>query len=370
MKRLIYLLFLTGSIVLVSLRGGGIAYLLFYFAVLLPCLALLYSLYVYFRFKIVQNVERVVVKAQKVPYRLLLANEDWIPFTNITLNYYSDMVTVKEEAVLEGKAERQQGNTRNLCLLSKEKLRVNTEMYCKYRGTYPVGVKSVSVTDFLGLFTITYPMKDQIRLTAKPRIIPLEQLAVQLTQMDPKNNLFTLSAVQELPDFELRQYHPGDSPKYIHWKNSARAGELLVRKQMPEELFELVIILDLFPVKGELEKRLRMEDTVIEAALSFVHHYYRKKIPVRVVYMEKEIREILIDAKTGFQEFYHTCAELSFQSALPLEQVWTEYMKRTAKKRSVILITGSVTDSLRLKLEERRRTDKETVLVDTEELQL
>lgn len=65
---------------------------------------------------------------EDVPYRLILANEDFIPFTGI---------------------------------------RVDTRMYCKYRGTYPVGVKSVSVTDFLGLFTITYPMKSQIRLTAK-----------------------------------------------------------------------------------------------------------------------------------------------------------------------------------------------------------
>lgn len=368
MKRLAYFLFLAGAAALVSIRGGSISYLLFYFALMLPVLALIYSLYVYFRFKIVQEVERVVVKAQKVPYRLLLANEDPIPFTNISLNYFSDMVTIKETA--DGEEEGKKGGTRNLCLLSRQKLQVDTEMYCKYRGTYPVGVKSVSVTDFLGLFTITYPMKDQIRLTARPRIVPLEQLAVNLKQIDPKNNLFSMSSMQDLPDYELRQYHPGDTPKYIHWKNSARAGELLVRKQMPEELFEIVILIDLFPVKGDTEKRLKTEDTVIEAALSFVHHYYMKKIPVRVVSMQQEIQEVLVDAGTGFQGFYNICAELSFQAKFPLEQVWMEYKKKSIKKRAMILITASVTDSLLLELEESRRVDKEIVLIDTEGLNL
>ena len=53
--KLIYLLFLIGSTILVSFRGGNISYLLFYFALLLPVLAFLYSLYVFNRFNHAQN---------------------------------------------------------------------------------------------------------------------------------------------------------------------------------------------------------------------------------------------------------------------------------------------------------------------------
>ena len=93
--RLLYLLFLAGATALVSLRGGNISYLLFYFALALPILAFLYSLYVFYRFKIVQEVSRVVVKAQEVPYRLLLANEDILPFTHIRLHFFDSMVSMK-----------------------------------------------------------------------------------------------------------------------------------------------------------------------------------------------------------------------------------------------------------------------------------
>lgn len=120
--KLIYLLFLIGSTILVSFRGGNISYLLFYFALLLPVLAFLYSLYVFNRFKIVQEVSRVVVKAQEVPYRLLLANEDILPFTHIRLHFFSDMVRMKPE------------DTGVISLLPHEEIRVDTKMYCKYRG--------------------------------------------------------------------------------------------------------------------------------------------------------------------------------------------------------------------------------------------
>lgn len=359
------MLFLVGTAVLASFYGGDIPYLFFYFALLLPMLALAYSLYVYCRFKIVQEVEQYAIKGQKVSYRLMLVNEDPVPFTDISLNYYSDRVKVLAT------------DSEKISLMPHQEIRVETEIYCRYRGTYPVGVKSVSVTDFLGLFTITYPLGERVRLTARPRIIPLEQFFSAIQKKDPKNNLFSISGQQALPDYELRKYYPGDPPKYIHWKNSARTGELLVRKQTPEELFEAAVLIDLSPVgTGDLKKaeklewQLRMEDTVIEAAISFIHSYYIKKIPVRAVFMQKTMQEILIDARTGFDSFCRISADLPFQSPVSLEQLWTQYTKRNIRSNAVILITAAATDSLRQKVEESRKIGKETVLIDAGELSI
>lgn len=368
MKRLIYALFLTGTIIMVSCYGGNISYLLFYFAILLPVSALVYSLYVYLRFKIVQEMERTVVKAQKVPYSLILANEDLIPFTRISLNYFKDKVTIKE---FENTGDQTAQDTSRLALLPGERICVDTKIYCKYRGTYAAGVKSVAVTDFLGLFTITYPMKEQLRVTVKPRIIPFEQLLANLKKQDPKNSLFSLAARQELPDYELRAYQPGDSPKYIHWKNSARTGELLVRKQMPEEMTETVVLIDLLPIAGDEEHRLKTEDTIIEAAVSFIHHYYLKKIPIRIVFRGKEgMMELLVNDRRGFDAFYNLCPDLTFSSTYPIDAVWSEYIQTSLHSPVVILVTAAVTDALLQKLEESRRMGCEAVLIDAGGLQL
>lgn len=368
MKRLFYLLFLVGAVVMASCYGGNISYLLLYFALLLPLSALIYSLYVYVRFKIVQEMERTVVKAQRVPYSLILANEDIIPFTCISLNYFTERVTIKE---FENTDEQTAQTTSSLGLLPGERIRVDTKLYCKYRGTYPAGVKSVSVTDFLGLFTITYPLKEQLRVTVKPRIIPFEQLSADLKKQDPKNSSFSVASKQELLDYELRSYQPGDSLKYIHWKNSAKAGELLVRKQMPEEMTEIVVIPDLFPIGGELEERLLAEDTVIETAVSFVHHYFMKKMSVRVVYMGKEgLTELLVNDRREFDAFYNLCADLPFVSVLPVAQVYSDYLGKSMKNASVIVITSSVSDELRQMLGESQRIGIEAVLIDTGGLRL
>lgn len=292
-----------------------------------------------------------MVKAQKIPYRLLLANEDFIPFVNLTLHYYSDRV-----AVGNGKDGTGGGQTKGLCLTGHQKLSVDTKMYCRYRGTYPVGVKSVSVTDFLGLFTITYPLRDQIRLTARPRILPLERLAVSLEQKDPKNNLSVVKKLQEQPDTELRRYRQGDSLKRVHWKNSARAGELLVRKMMPEELYETVILMDLTPLEEDGEQRFQTEDNIVEAAIAFAHHYYEKSIPVRIVYMQKEeIKEALVDARTGFDGFYNLCADISFDARKSLDGVWKEYAGRAENHAAIILITARLNEGLKSRAEDYRR---------------
>ena len=197
MKKAACLLFIIGSTVLVSFQGKAVSYLLFYFSLLLPLLALLYSLYVYFRFKIVQNVEHLVVKGQKVPYQLILGNEDFLPFTDITLHFYTDMATMQYNST--------DPEPEHLCLLPHDQKRIETKMYCRHRGTYPVGVKSVTVTDFLGLFTITSPMMSQVRLTAKPRILPLERLSLALKKKDPKNTLFPTPRLPNQTDPQVRR---------------------------------------------------------------------------------------------------------------------------------------------------------------------
>lgn len=354
---------------MVSFYGGNISYLLFYFALLLPVLTLTYSIFVYTRFKIVQDMERTVIKSQKVPYSLILANEDMVPFTNISLNYFTERVTI-----LDFKEERTEGNetidTCHLCLLPGESIHINTKMYCKYRGVYPVGVKSVTVTDFLGIFTITYPMKEQICVTVKPRILPFEQFTKPMEQKDPKNILFSAMQKQELPDFELRPYQPGDTPKLIHWKNSSRAGELLVRKQMPEELFEVILVFDLTPIKDTAKNPMDTEDDILEATLSFAHHYCMKQIPIRIVFMEKELTEYTIYNQRDFEKFYSITPNLLFSSSFTIDEVWSAYTAKTKHHSFALWITASITDAMQKNIEQHRKTGTDIVLINTGDIQL
>lgn len=363
-KQILYTAFLIGSIVLVSFRGGTIAWLLFYFMLMLPVLALLYTLYVYFRFRIVQQVERVVNKGERIPYRLQLANEDFLLMTGIGLNFYTDTVQVMKKAS-DGTAVPYEKEPERFSLLPHQQREVDLELYCKYRGTYPVGVKSVSVTDFFGLFTITYPMLSQIRLTARPRILTLAQLQSKLQKKDVKKNRTASAAWQELLDFELRKYIPGDSLRRIHWKNSARAGELLVRKQTPQEPNELIVIMNCsHPMQKDDLKRMQCEDNVLEATLALLYDACLKKVKMRVVWCTDGIHEMQIDNAKSFDRFYNLCAELPFDAAMTLEDVWASYEAKMGSNAAFWLIGCNVPSALTSKADVCHRCGKEVVLID------
>lgn len=357
MIRLLYLLFLAGCTFLVSIRGGTIPYLLFYFALFLPATALFYTFYVYVRFRIVQEVSRVVVKAAEVPYRLILANEDPIPFLNIRLHYFEDMVTL----VYGEEAEAL------ICLLPHQKKQVDIKMYCKYRGTYSVGVKSVSVTDFLGLFTITYPMNSQIRLTAKPRLLSMDQLLLSLSIQDQKAEAFPLMRSQELAGLELRSYQAGDPLKYVHWKNSAKTGNLLVRKTIPEELVETIVFPDLSPQTEFSDNFLQIQDNIIEATLALLHDYDTKNIPVRVVGMTSRLFDYTIDSPAAFDRFYELCAELPFEAPLTPEAILSDFLRHALTPPVMILVTARASDTLLAYIQDKKRLGCEIHLIETGE---
>ncbi len=68
--------------------------------------------------------------------------------------------------------------------------------------------------------------------------------------------------------FGLRGYRHGDSPRWIHWRSSARRDELVVKQFQQEDSRELVVLLDLHrkPIrtKEEREAWIRNEDLAVE----------------------------------------------------------------------------------------------------------
>ncbi len=44
--------------------------------------------------------------------------------------------------------------------------------------------------------------------------------------------------------YNLRQYRPGDDPRLLHWKTSARAGDLILREREEEERPQVRLVLD------------------------------------------------------------------------------------------------------------------------------
>ena len=335
-NRLVCLLLIIGSGVYASYYGGNISYAVFYLALLLPVSALLYTLYVYTRFKLYQSMESfIVIKGDWTKYDFIVANENYITFRNIKVNFLDDKSTIEEAT-----------SGTEYSLIPGESERLETRIRCNYRGEYFVGVDSIEITDFLYLFTITYPVRSKINATVLPRVVHLDRISIAPSQSDVKNPMrFSNSAEEEL-DTEVRKYFPGDSRKKIHWKASARMRELITRKYQYIPKAQTVIFMDLKKLKEEEMKVVIIEDKIIECVLALSNFYARQRTPSHIVYKSEEKMLITIRSVEEFNAFYKTCAKMRFISEQPVAQLMQEKILAEGQGLFCVVVTHDLSKEL------------------------
>ncbi|GLJ80511.1 DUF58 domain-containing protein [Microbacterium imperiale] len=97
------------------------------------------------------------------------------------------------------------------------------------RGVLAVGPVSVLRGDPLGLFERSSDRRQAVDLYVHPRTTPLEGLSLgRLRDLEglPSSQL----ARDDVSFHALREYQPGDDLRHVHWKSTARVGDLMMRQ--------------------------------------------------------------------------------------------------------------------------------------------
>ena len=165
-RRAVLGIFWLLSLAAISFYGGTVSYGIFFALTFLPLLSLFYIVCVWFRYKVYQEIgSRNIVSGQSVPYYFVLQNENKFAFAAIGISFFSDFSYVEE---LPGKTEYE--------LLPGEKYRYETSFVCRYRGEYEVGIKEVTISDFLRLFRIQCKISETKKVIVAPRLIKIHEL--------------------------------------------------------------------------------------------------------------------------------------------------------------------------------------------------
>ena len=336
LNRIICVIAIIGSGVFVSYFGGTISYSLFYLSLLTPLLSFLYTLFVYFQFKLAQSIESVLVrKGEWNDYSFTIANENFITFSRIKVNFFKEKSTMEISSGIN-----------EYSLLPGESEKLYTRMKCNYRGEYEVGIDSVEVTDYLYLFTIKYPLPSRLKVYVLPRVVPIDRLGIALTQEDVKNPTRYSNIAEEELDTEIRKYSPGDSRKRIHWKASARMKELISRKYQEIPKSEIAIFMDLARIKEEELKVIIFEDKIIESVLAIANYYAVRNTPAHIIYNKVERTNYRISSKETFNVFYKACAKINFDGKLPVEALIEESLRKGESGMFYIVATHTLSKEL------------------------
>jgi uncharacterized protein (DUF58 family) len=104
------------------------------------------------------------------------------------------------------------------------------------RGIYVVGPLTVSVTDTFGVAEATITATGTDRFVVYPRVEQVLPLPGSSSQ-EARVGSFQASRVPiGLDFFGLREYEVGDDLRRVHWRSTARTGELMLRQdEMPWE---------------------------------------------------------------------------------------------------------------------------------------
>lgn len=122
--------------------------------------------------------------------------------------------------------------------------RVNYELEPGMRGKYRIGPLALTLADPFGCVAVAHEFSSSQDLVVTPPITPLPQLRYTSARAHTgEYNARVLSAVGEV-DIGTREYRHGDDLRKIHWRSTARTGELMVRQEQAGRTSRACLLLD------------------------------------------------------------------------------------------------------------------------------
>lgn len=221
-------------------------------------------------------------------FSIIVENDDLIP---------APYVIVKNKAYAELN-NRYQGDVLSLNSLENKGLRNNVTF--RVRGIYNFGENEITVRDLFGIFEKTIYSKADSEVKVYPRIYRIKDLfwggndSFEYIQTSRKRNE-DFTAVRD-----VRKYRIGDNLKKIHWKVSAKYGELYVKNFDHISGQECNIFLDMSRNEFLGEQLLEQEEKLIDLCVSIAHTAEEREVDSTIFVNHKQGKAFKVRTREDF----------------------------------------------------------------------
>jgi uncharacterized protein (DUF58 family) len=173
----------------------------------------------------------------------------------------ASLVNVEIHEVLDGRINPKKGSSKtHVSVEPRKESRLVLEFPSPPRSNYKIGPLIVRVHDPFGFYLTETELGPQT-LCVMPRPEPLRGVQLRPRHVGPWPGIIpskTLGIGTEF--YSMREYVPGDDPKRINWKASARYNSLIVNETEAERVTDVMVVLDsdvtsFGPVEGEVFER-------------------------------------------------------------------------------------------------------------------
>jgi hypothetical protein len=151
------------------------------------------------------------------------------------------------------------------------------------RGRYTIGPVSVQLVDPFGLCRATRQFTTTDSLTIVPATVPLPAIPLggDWSGLGEARARAVASAGED--DVIPREYRTGDELRRVHWKSTARSGELMVRREEQPWRTRATVFLDTRAIAHRGDGPSSSFEWAVSAAASISCHLARRGYAVRVV---------------------------------------------------------------------------------------
>jgi uncharacterized protein (DUF58 family) len=203
------------------------------------------------------------------------------------------------------------------------------------RGVIPVGPLRVTRRDALGLVSLARSHGDTAKVWVHPRIHLLTAVPAGVARsLDGRVDKVPHGTIT----FDsLREYVVGDELRRVHWRTSAKVGELMVREDLDTSLPRIVVLLD---DRAAAHPKLtdgpdgtaESFESACEAAASIVAAAVREDVPVTL--------QLASGGGSGGGDFLDRLAEAELHGDADLSGT-TARLRRDRLGDTLVFLTGS-----------------------------
>lgn len=246
-RRILYCLAVIGSLIFYGAYQEWFSWILLQVMLYFPWLSLIMSIGAMFRFKMEPAAARKIPMGSTEMVQLKVSSKHPIP------PHKSKVRIIKP---LTGEIWT---------------LKPGDKLPTDHCGGLQAELHKPRVCDYLGLFRF------RVRKTIGQNFLVMPEPA----QMEVPPDLTRYLAQRWRPkpgggyaeNHEIRQFHPGDNLNQIHWKLSAKVGDLMLREPMEPERGLMLLTLDLCGTASELDiklgKLLWLSNWLLERGINF-----------------------------------------------------------------------------------------------------
>jgi len=214
------------------------------------------------------------------------------------------------------------------------------------RGLYDWGPVRVVSSDPFGLFRRVREFGGREQILVYPPVFELPHFQAPPANL-PGEGRFRRRTHYVTPNASgVRQYAPGDAYNRIHWRSTARTGELMVKTFELDPASDIWVVLD-------LERRVHAgsgdestEEYAVRVAASVARHYLVQNRSVGLISFGRDLR--IVEPERGGQQMTRVLETLATVRAVgdaPLGNILYEEQRRFGRHTTLVIVTSSTDDS-------------------------